>query len=912
MSGNMPSRIVVWVLAGVLLFQGCAGIAADTDWPPPSAPHRPWARWWWMGSAVDEANLTALLTHYRDAGLGGVEICPIYGVKGAEEQYVDFLSPRWMDMLEHTMREGHRLGMGVDLTTGTGWPFGGPQVTEETASMKALLERYAVAEGQAFSERIPKDRRAKLAYLAAVSEDGRRMELTERVKDGRLDWEAPAGRWTVYEVSVRCPVQRVKRAAPGGAGYVVDPYSVSALDTYLAAFEAPLSGFEGPRPRAHFHDSFEYFEATWTGDFFDQFERLRGYDLRDRIEALFGDGPADTAARVKSDYRETISDLHLAYIERWTQWCHGQGSLSRNQAHGSPGNLIDLYGAADIPETEIFREVDERQLPMLKFSSSAAHLKGTALASSESFTWLHEHFQTSLDEIKAATDFLFLGGVNHIFFHGIPYSPKEADWPGWQFYASVNFGPDGGLWRDLPAYNEYVTRCQSILQSGRPDQDVLLYLPVYDFWHSEDDFFMPFRIHNQEQWLYKTAYYDAAMTLWRKGFSYDAISDRYLAEARVENGKVIAGGNAYSAIVVPRCRIMPAATLRKLLTLARQDGATVLFLQALPEDVPGLADLDKRRKDFAGILAQLPSPEPGLLQIQQWSVWTGRILLGELEEALRLAGINREPAVDAGVHYVRRTHPEGFSYFFVNRGDQPVSRWISLGRPARSAVLMDPRFSHRTAAAAVRQAGGVSQLFMQLEPGQSMIVRTFTDKVVGGQKRHYTESAGQGTALEGTWDVTFVEGGPQLPRPYQTESLASWTEREDPELKRFAGTARYTLEFERPSGRADEWVLDLGQVCDSARVRLNGVEIAVLWSRPYRCRLGDALRPGMNQLEIEVTNLAANRIRDLDRRGVEWKMFYDINIVNINYKPLDASEWPLRDSGLLGPVVLWPQKTIVP
>ena len=70
--------------------------------------------------------------------------------------------------------------------------------------------------------------------------------------------------------------------------------------------------------------------------------------------------------------------------------------------------------------------------------------------------------------------------------------------------------------------------------------------------------------------------------------------------------------------------------------------------------------------------------------------------------------------------------------------------------------------------------------------------------------------------------------------------------------------------------------------------------------------MGRLLKPGRNVLEIEVTNLGANRIRDLDERKVNWKYFYDINVVGRNYRPLDASVWPLRDSGLLGPVVLKP------
>src|SRR5205807_10131069 len=102
--------------------------------------------------------------------------------------------------------------------------------------------------------------------------------------------------------------------------------------------------------------------------------------------------------------------------------------------------------------------------------------------------------------------------------------------------------------------------------------------------------------------------------------------------------------------------------------------------------------------------------------------------------------------------------------------------------------------------------------------------------------------------------------------------------------------------------------LDLGRVCESGRVSLNGRPVGTLWSRPFQVPVAGFLRPGRNTLEVEVTNLAANRIADLDRRGVNWKSFHEINFVNRDYKPFDASNWPPRDSGLLGPVRLIPVK----
>src|SRR5262249_24681725 len=136
--------------------------------------------------------------------------------------------------------------------------------------------------------------------------------------------------------------------------------------------------------------------------------------------------------------------------------------------------------------------------------------------------------------------------------------------------------------------------------------------------------------------------------------------------------------------------------------------------------------------------------------------------------------------------------------------------------------------------------------------------------------------------------------------------LKSWTVLGDDEAKRYAGTARYDIEFYGPAAKANGWLLDLGKVGDSARVKLNGQAVGTLWSIPFQANVTDKLKYGKNRLEVEVTNVGANRIADMDRRKVNWKYFYDINVVNLSYKPLDASDWPLRDSGLLGPVRLIP------
>lgn len=909
--------------------------AALMAWPAPTATQRPWTRWWWLGSAVDQPNLNRLLTAFRDAGLGGVEICPIYGAKGYESRFITYLSPQWMGMYAYTVQDAAKLGLGVDLTTGTGWPMGGPWIDAEHASSEVEVRRFDVAGGVPLAERLPA---ARLQCLRAIGPDGSQLDLTSQVKDGRLAWTPPPGAWRLYGVFRRVAVQQVKRSAPGGEGNVLDPLSPAAMDAFLARFEEAFTSSGAPPPRAEFHDSYEYYSATWTPDFFAEFARRRGYDLRDQLPAFFGEGDPDIAARVKYDYRLTVSDLHQAYIARWTAWSHAHGSVTREQAHGAPANIEDVYATADIPETEgsfggIVGGADQQ--PMMKFASSAAHVTGRTLASSETFTWLGEHFQVPLAALKPTVDFFFLAGINHIFFHGIPYSPADAPWPGWLFYASVNLGPEGGLWHDLPAFNAYATRCMTLLQGGKPDNDLLLYFPVADFWEKDGglppqaregdgkgarpnaavdrrrlprDDGIVIQFSTPGKWLSGTPFHDAAMAMMGKGYSYDEVTDQILTQATAAQGCVMLGGNSYRAVVVPPTRYMPLGTLRGLLALAN-GGATILVQGDLAVDVPGLDKLAERRATARGLLAGVAFGPASPDGVRRATVGKGFLLTGpDLGSLLAAASLPREEMVDAGLSCVRRLRPDGVDYFVVNTGTHAVDGWVALSTPAAGAVILDPLSADRAGLAAVRQSPtGRAEIYLQLSAGESRVVRTFSGRAPEVPAWPYAEPAGAGVPIAGHWSVHFTQGGPVLPRDFDAPSLGSWTLSADPEAKRFAGTAVYRTTFNVAPGAAAGQALDLGRVGDSARVRINGQDAGTAWCAPFVLPVGKYLHPGHNLLEVEVTNVAANRIADLDRRHVSWKSFYEINFVNFQYKPFDASAWPVRDSGLLGPVTLVPQ-----
>jgi len=253
---------------------------------------------------------------------------------------------------------------------------------------------------------------------------------------------------------------------------------------------------------------------------------------------------------------------------------------------------------------------------------------------------------------------------------------------------------------------------------------------------------------------------------------------------------------------------------------------------------------------------------------------------------------------------IRRAVKGGHFYFIANRGTNAVESWMPLARPARAALVCDP-LTVRTGAAALRASATGPEVRLALQPGGSVILRAFTDRAPASPAWNYCQPTGPAREITGQWRVGFLTGGPALPASYQTTRLGSWTDSTDSAAQAFAGPARYTLEFDAPDGGGRQWRLDLGSVCQSARVRLNGKDLGVLITPPFQVLTGPLLALN-NVLEVEVTSVAANRIRDLDRRGVKWKSFHDINFVNLNYRPFDASNWPLADAGLLGPVTLTP------
>jgi hypothetical protein len=325
--------------------------------------------------------------------------------------------------------------------------------------------------------------------------------------------------------------------------------------------------------------------------------------------------------------------------------------------------------------------------------------------------------------------------------------------------------------------------------------------------------------------------------------------------------------------------------------------------------VPGLSDLGARRAKFQALIREIKSGLPTTRKTEtlvRYDVGKGMFLSSsDLESLLSSGKVQREALTDNGLEFIRRRDGNGWIYFVVNLGQKGVDQWLDLSalQKAQSAIGFDA-MTGKTGILPIRKHNGKTQVYLQLKVGESLLIRASPDRVDAPNFGTFDVSPAH-LPLNGPWRVEFIEGGPDLPPVREIEELSDWTTwmQDNQALRAFSGTARYSLHFARPAAKADSWEIQLGEVCHSADVKLNGHDLGKVISRPWRVRFDASLLQENNTLEIEVTNLMASRLADLDRRKVDWHPFF---FVDINYKPFDASRWEPVPSGLIGPVRLVP------
>ena len=942
--------IAFCLLASALTaFADVTSLESSFQAPPDDA--RILMRWWWFGPAVTKTEVAREIRMMKTGGIGGFEVQPIYPlaldgqIPGLKN--VPFLSAEFLDLLKFTAAEAKAQGMRMDLTLGSGWPYGGPMFSAAESPGALRIVNAVAGEGEP-SVALPALEAGETLMAAFMGPAPGADAMTDTYRDfyqpmeirGQLAWlpkpvKGPAP--IVFFIASHTGM-KVKRAAVGAEGYVADHYGAAAIQKFIREVAAPELAACGPNvPTSVFCDSLEVFNTDWTPKLLDEFKRRRGYDLTPNLPALISDSGPKTAD-IRHDWGQTLSEVFTDnFVAPIQTWAASQGTRFRIQAYGTPSAALFSYAAAALPEGE---GMGWKGFGAMRWASSASHLLGRPITSSETWTWLHRPvFRASPLDMKAAADLYFLQGSNQLVGHGWPYTAEGVGYPGWRFYASADFSENNPWWIVMPEVAAYLQRTSFLLRQGAPANDIALYLPNDDAWAK----FTPGHIAMSST-VAGCLGPDLTREILESGHNFDGFDDQLFAlRGQVAAGALVFGEVSYRVVVLPGVERMPLATLRALEAFAR-GGGTLIATRRLPAIVPGYLATEAEQEELSSLVRRL-FLAPGA---------PGIFLPDEGEFA---AVLNRRLAPDAGfapaapdLGVVHRHTADAEIYFLANTSGRPISTQGAFRVAGLEPEWWNLMNGEVEPAAVLGRDGQTTTVTIELPPFGSRAL-VFASRhllprpvwVVGGPAP---------LDLSTGWSVTFGAGT----APVAMERLQSWTENEA--TRSFSGVATYEKSVRLSAdllASASHLILTFGEarmaggarrgagrpgaagpggapdasaaagagragrggrggggfaggayehyeapVREAAIVYVNGVRAGSLWHPPYRLEVTGLLKPGDNRIRIEVANLALNYMaahplpdyRELNARYGERFLYQEPGLIKA------------EPAGLLGPVEL--------
>jgi len=537
----------------------------------------------------------------------------------------------------------------------------------------------------------------------------------------------------------------------------------------------------------------------------------------------------------------------------------------RVQTYGIPPARPSSAGLIDLPEGE---GAQWRTVTSVRWASSAAHIFGRPMTSSETWTWLHSpSFAATPLDIKVEADRHFLQGVTQLIGHGWPNTPAGVEWPGARFYAAAVLSDANPWWIVMPDVAKYLQRTSAMLRQGTAVNDVALYLPVSDAWSR----MQPGKVHLFEM-LRDHVGTTLVSSLLDAGFTFDVVDDpRLQTDARIDGRELVIGKARYKAVVVPNAEIVPPQTMDLLAAFARA-GGTVVATRRLPAQAPGFRASAEEHAHVAKAAASMfGGAMAGGLLVEQ-DAEAGPRLAGRVTPDVRWG------SDAAALGFVHRRVGDLDQYFVANTTNRPVSTQATF-RATGSPHRWDPMSGDRVAVP-TSGSGNAGAVNVDLPPyGATFYVFGAAPATSTGQPATGPGAQGACDARSGT--VELADGW-QLDVPgadlRRLQALTSW--HEQPDLRTYSGVVTYRREVEvPPAAKASCGVwLDFGEgtphaeerltngmrawldapIRDGARVIVNGQDVGAVWAPPYRIRVERALRSGRNVVEVRVGNTALN------------------------------------------------------
>jgi hypothetical protein len=883
-------------------------------------------RWWWFGPAVTRSEIKQELEQMKAAGIGGVEIATLYPLALDDPQTgfhnSGFLSDEHIDALRYAASEARQLGLRVDITLGSGWPFGGPHIPITQAAGAMRVEAVSIPRGSnsAAMPSLGTGERLEAVFLTPGTDDAvdwqQAKPMPNRVvENGRLPIapELRGPHWAIFFISSRTGMT-VKRPAVGAEGFVLDHYDQNALETHLHAVgDRLLEAFVDHPPYAVFSDSLEDYGSDWTPQLLEEFQRRRGYDLTPHLPALIGDMGPETAA-IRHDWGRTLTDLaNDHYLKPLRAWALRHHTLLRSQTYGLPPVTLSSNQYEDLPEGEGKATLLMwRQFSDTRWAASAGHLFARPVISSETWTWLHSPaFRATPLDMKAEADLHFLQGINQLVGHGWPYSPEMAGEPGWRMYAAGAFNGHNPWWFAMPDLASYLQRVSFALRQGKPANDVALLLPNDDAWASftvngrgvagrttPNGFHTRGKDVSIDESMGELLGSKVIPHILDAGFNLDFIDADAIDDV----------GIAYPILVLPGIERLPPATYQKIEQYASH-GGIVVATRRLPSTAPGFLNADAESLEIQEISQRLFRSVKAKGHIIEDERDLGRVLASCQTPDV----VFSPPSPEIG--FIHRKLDAGDIYFVANTANHQV-RAVAKFREAKAGGESWDPFTGRVSP--IAQAAAIDLAF---EPYQSRLI-FFSNAVTHPAPRQQglgnSASRSREIDLSADWNLTFSG----VNRTIHMETLHSWSQEEP--LQYYSGRVTYEKAFDFPAAwRAGSTaVLDFGEgtpvptpdplptfnmraylegpVREAAEVYVNGQRAGVVWHPPYAVDVSSLLRAGRNQLRIVVGNTAINSLAGTS--------LPDYRLLNDRYGqrflPQGMENLEPLPSGLLGPLRL--------
>lgn len=722
------------------------------------------------------------------------------------------------------------------------------------------------------------------------------IDLTANVtQDGALMWEAPEGTWAILRIGHTPTTAHVATSSDNWKGHVLDYLSKDVFNSYFDEVIVPLMEKAGPLAGTvltHFEtDSWECGGMNWSPGFAEDFKHYTGYEITKWLPVVAGKivESREASNAFLADLRKTIahcvSENHYkTFAERAAEY--GIGTQPEcSGPHAAPIDGITNYKHSDIMMSEFWIPSPHRPEPPKRFfvkqAASAAHIYGRQFVGAESFTSVKRpHWAEELwHDMKPHMDYEFCEGLNMIFFHTFTCSPPEMGVPGQEYFAGTHVNPQVTWWDLSDAFMDYISRTQHVVQKGKFVADVLYY----------------YGDHVPNIAVYKGANQAGALP----GYDYDVTNEEVLLQLSLVDGKLaVPSGLQYRVLVLPDHKVLSLAVLEKVNELLGQ-GATVLGPK--PERLVSLVGGNAAQARFHKLATELWGETPA--GAGQNMIGKGRLVWGvSSRDFLQSDGIPFDfEAMDverqSDYEYIHYTVNGEDLYFVSNQTPESASVKLAFRVTGKQPELWNPETGEITTAGAFTQQNGRTIIPMQFDPFGSYLV-FFRDAIPATQQGTAPSNHPAPTSIgvvEGPWQVAFdtAWGGPAS---IEFPALTDWTQHAYEGVKYYSGKAVYTNTFElKPESGMRYW-LQLNDVKDAgiAAVKLNGKDVGITWTKPFRLEITDAVEAGKNNLEITVANTWLNRL--IGDRGKDQKDRHTMTNIKIR------DEWKLRTSGLLGPV----------